>query len=192
MPRFRILGKGYNPHWPQHCVGKFIWRFATGAHMDGKTRTNASWWVPGTQPKHKANWWNRKPRGHRMIWRWGIVLFAILDFAFYQYNPWWFFLVNLAITPFLLHRIAGNMRDHFRRVRRVKAKEPRAPLKVERKEIDTIGAEPDPEIDKVMELPPLTTNGKPPLTVTPGKRGARIIRDPRFDNLNPGPSSEAN
>lgn len=61
----------------EHGAHKLAWRFATGALMDGKVRTDAGWFSHGTRVMHptgRASRWAHKPRAHRAAWRLGIVL----------------------------------------------------------------------------------------------------------------------
>lgn len=141
-------------HWPQHCVGKFVWRFATGAHMDGRVRCNSTWFIEGTLPKHRANWWNRKPRFWRATWRWGIVLALVLEFLIWRYSVWAFTAINVGLFPFVAFQITRLGKQHVTFLRRVAVpSESRAPLPVEREQIDSMGASED--VDEVPDAPPI-------------------------------------
>jgi hypothetical protein len=55
---------------------RVLWRFATGAHLDGQLRTDAGWIKRGEQdltPNQKASPWARLPRATRAGIRWGAV-----------------------------------------------------------------------------------------------------------------------
>lgn len=60
---------------------RFIWRFATGNHLDGEPRTNAGWLERGdaTLTKNgKASSWCYLPRLARAVIRWAVTLVAYL------------------------------------------------------------------------------------------------------------------
>lgn len=57
-----------------------VWRFISGAHMHGERRTNAGWWTHASDTKRHAfdrdtfmDRWEHKPRGHRALWRLGVL-----------------------------------------------------------------------------------------------------------------------
>lgn len=85
----------------------FLWRFFTGNHLDGRPRTNATWFRRGTAPSHHVNWWNAKPRFHRAIWRWALVLIPTLWLIAYHYSPVYGINLTLIITlcalPYVFH-----------------------------------------------------------------------------------------
>jgi len=91
---------------------EFLWRFFTGHHLDGKIRTNATWFTPGTAPKHHVNWWTGKPRFRRMMWRWFMVIVPVSWYTVYQFMPSFrvnvLVLVTLSVAPYLIHH--GTMR----------------------------------------------------------------------------------
>lgn len=90
----------------------FLWRYTTGNHLDGKARTNATWFTRGTAPSHHVNWWSSKPRSHRMIWRWAIIAIPAGLIAAYKFAPAIHInltlLVGLMFFPYLFHH--GVMR----------------------------------------------------------------------------------
>jgi hypothetical protein len=68
----------------EHGVRRLAWRFATGAHLDGKIRTDAGWFARGTKVLHptgRASRWAHMPRAHRAAWRVGILLAVVLSVA---------------------------------------------------------------------------------------------------------------
>lgn len=72
----RALVKEHGPH-------KLAWRYASGAHLDGKIRTDAGWFRRGTRVLHQsghASRWAHKPRAHRAAWRLAVpaVILAVL------------------------------------------------------------------------------------------------------------------
>lgn len=85
----------------------FLWRFFTGHHLDGKARTNATWFKKGTVPSHHVNWWNAKPRAHRMIWRWASVGIPTGWLIAYHFSPSYGInltvIVTLCALPYLFH-----------------------------------------------------------------------------------------
>lgn len=85
----------------------FLWRYFTGAHLDGRPRTNASWTRKGTVPSHHVNWWNSKPRLHRMVWRWLMVVIPVGWIIAYKLSPTYGINLTVFITlcclPYILH-----------------------------------------------------------------------------------------
>lgn len=80
-----------------------ICRFLTGAHLDGKKYTNATWLKPGTMPKAQVTWWTGKPRLHRMAIRWaGMLIPAAWVYLFWRFNFWTLFL-TVAWLPYSFH-----------------------------------------------------------------------------------------
>lgn len=63
------------------AVFTFAWRFNTGAHMDGKPKTDARWFAGGTRTlvaDETASWWCYRPRFVRMVMRWVLSIMALL------------------------------------------------------------------------------------------------------------------
>lgn len=85
----------------------FLWRYFTGHHLDGKPRTNATWFRKGTVPSHHVNWWNAKPRAHRMVWRWALVIIPVGWIIAYSVSPVYgvnlTVMVTLCVLPYVLH-----------------------------------------------------------------------------------------
>lgn len=85
----------------------FLWRYFTGHHLDGRARTNATWTKRGTAPSHHANWWNSKPRLHRMMWRWAMVIIPAGWITAYEFSPVYGInltvIVTLCAMPYLIH-----------------------------------------------------------------------------------------
>lgn len=55
-----------------------LWRLLTGAHLDGKLRTDATWWLRGhndLSQNKRAPKWAYLPRAARMGIRWGSAVF---------------------------------------------------------------------------------------------------------------------
>ena len=89
-----------------------MWRYFTGAHLDGQRRTNATWRKPGTIPKQHVTWWTGKPRFHRMGIRWATILVpAGYLFAYSEYKLATLF-VTLAFLPYAIHH--GSFAIHQR------------------------------------------------------------------------------
>ncbi|GGM84816.1 hypothetical protein GCM10012275_64450 [Longimycelium tulufanense] len=69
---------------PRWWPFRLLWRFATGAPMDGRPRTDATWTHNATrsvrEDSRAATRWDHLPRGTRMAIRWAFlaVLFVIL------------------------------------------------------------------------------------------------------------------
>jgi hypothetical protein len=68
----------------EHGALRLTWRFMTGAHLDGKIRTDAGWLARGTKVLHptgRASRWAHMPRLHRAGWRLGVLLAVVLTAA---------------------------------------------------------------------------------------------------------------
>jgi uncharacterized membrane protein len=87
----------------------FLWRYFTGHHLDGKARTDATWFKPGKTPTHHVNWWNSKPRAHRALWRWGTVTGPVAWITVYLFTPSIriniTLLISLTVLPYLFHNV---------------------------------------------------------------------------------------
>lgn len=85
----------------------YLWWFFTGHHLDGKPRTNSTWFRRGTAPSHHLNWWTGKPRFHRMLWRWAIVGIPTAWLVCYEFAPTYgvnlMVIITLAFIPYLFH-----------------------------------------------------------------------------------------
>jgi len=62
-------------------IAVLVWRHFSGAHYHGNRVTNAGWWEHGSSTKRHdydrgtfMDRWEHKPRGHRMLWRWGCTV----------------------------------------------------------------------------------------------------------------------
>jgi hypothetical protein len=90
-------------------LNKFLWRYFTGHHLDGKRRTNATWFKRGTMPIHHVTWWSAKPRIHRMLWRWGIIIIPIGWGLAVRFTPVvkgnLAVLLTLVFLPYLIHHV---------------------------------------------------------------------------------------
>jgi hypothetical protein len=65
----------------EHGLHRLTWRWFSGHHLDGRHRTNAGWFEPGTKVLHptgRASRWAHKPRGHRALIRTGCTLGVLL------------------------------------------------------------------------------------------------------------------
>lgn len=111
------MTKGIEVQPPRQSGTEFIfklaWRYFTGAHLDGKRRTDATWTKPGSRPNYHISWWNCLPRRTRMAWRHGMFWPAILV-LFGLYENWritlWFV---TALIPFGIEQVYY----HVKRVR---------------------------------------------------------------------------
>jgi len=60
---------------------RVLWRFVSGAHLDGQTRTDAGWWSRGRHDlttAKKAPRWAYLPRGVRSLIRWAVLTVLVL------------------------------------------------------------------------------------------------------------------
>lgn len=99
---------GRHPANERHpSLSAFLWRYFTGHHLDGRARTNATWFRKGTAPGHHVNWWNSKPRAHRMLWRWSLIVIPTLWVTCYEFSPVYgvnlTVIVTLCSLPYLIH-----------------------------------------------------------------------------------------
>lgn len=96
---------------PFHVV---LWRFLTGAHLDGGKPNNATWTSRATFPRHRISWWNSKPRLVRMLYRWLLLLSPVGWFLAYANSPVWHFNLvlglSIALFPYLFHSACHNLR----------------------------------------------------------------------------------
>ena len=151
--------------------GAVFWRFATGNHLDGRPRTNASWRRKGTMPKHRLNWWNAKPRLNRMGWRWGSVGLFLVIVAGFILEPWVTLFLCTAMCPYVAHRSLTLIRAQIGWTHKVAVSERPLDPRTEAGVIDNIGAiEYDPDTIEVS---------------VDSVKGGRVIRDKRFDTLKP-------
>ena len=90
---------------PQKKPGLFVatWRFFTGAHMDGRQYTNATWTKPGTHPKGRLTWWNSRPRLHRAGIRVAALAAPVGWLWLYVHYHYWTTVVTLSTAPYALH-----------------------------------------------------------------------------------------
>lgn len=90
------------------------WRFFSGAHLDGRKHSNATWRKPGTLPKHSLTWWTAKPRLHRAGYRWAMVVIPIGGLYLYSHYRTWTEVVGIGLVPFLLERAWKFIHDKSR------------------------------------------------------------------------------
>lgn len=82
------------------------WRFFTGAHLNGKTHNDATWWRDAS-PRYKARrlaytWWRRKARVKRMAWRNGCFWPPIILAVCFAKYPAYSLAALLLFSPLLL------------------------------------------------------------------------------------------
>lgn len=94
----------------------FGWRFFTGHHLDGRARTNATWFRPGTAPSHHVNWWSAKPRFHRMLWRWSLLVIPTALIVAYHFAPSVQMNLVLVIGGILIPYLVEKISTHFIRL----------------------------------------------------------------------------
>jgi hypothetical protein len=128
-------------------IGIFLWRYFTGHHLDGKNRTNASWFKPGTAPAHHVNWWNSKPRAHRALWRWIIIVIPVGWITVYQFMPYVrinaLVIATLAVLPYGIHTMTMKL---------VSMLPKRHVVIIVRDHVEV--AELNPDLDDIKEIPP--------------------------------------
>lgn len=137
---------------------QFAWRLLTGNHLDGVARTDATWFRAGKTPSHRLTWWTAKPRFHRMMWRWGVIVAPVGFYFAYENAP--VIRVNAAImlvgvyAPFLSWRIAIMIVARIPRVRVVTVMVPH----------DQVPIQVNAEIDEVVDAIPVHELEEPGIT----------------------------
>lgn len=137
---------------------QFTWRLATGSHLDGVARTDATWLRRGTKPDHRLTWWTSKSRLSRMAWRWAFIIVPVLAYQGYVHAP--VIQVNLVIVlvgvyaPFLSWRVAIMVIARVPRVRVVTVVMP----------VDQEPIEVNPDIDEVVDAIPVQELESPDIT----------------------------
>jgi hypothetical protein len=81
----------------------FAWRYFTGAHLNGRRYTNATWFRRGTSPKPALTWWTALPRLHRAAYRLLIIVIPASWVYAYTVGRWWTLLATFAVLPYVLH-----------------------------------------------------------------------------------------
>lgn len=122
------------------------WRFFTGAHLDGRRRTNATWTKEGTAPRYLCNWWNRKPRLYRVFWRMGAIAGLAAGTWLYLVGTFWSVGCVVLGVSVGFYRIGGLVAKERKMIRPVNTRlGARDDISVERTTIDEIGMEEIPE-----------------------------------------------
>lgn len=83
----------------------YVWRFFTGAHLNGKTYNDSTFWKNATkrgQPR-KRTWWKAKARYKRMLWRNGCFWPLVVITAGFLWSASSMWLIIAALMPFLLY-----------------------------------------------------------------------------------------
>lgn len=115
-----------HPDIPAHGDIHFchlMWRFFTGAHLDGVKYTDAGWFKKGSANHRLATWWTVKPRFHRLLWRWATVAIPVAIYVSYKHAPLVY--VNLAayiwtaLAPFILWRAGVFISARIPRTREI-------------------------------------------------------------------------
>ena len=83
----------------------YMWRFFTGAHLNGKTYNDATFWRD-CSPRYKnrrlaSTWWRRKARAKRMGWRNACFWIPLLLLVAVTKFPSYTFVVFLLFSPLL-------------------------------------------------------------------------------------------
>lgn len=90
------------------------WRFFTGAHMNGKTYNDATWWRDSsTRYRNRRNaytWWRRKARLKRATWRACIYMPTALLILGFIWSTSSMEIGLLALAPFLAYVVFGRVR----------------------------------------------------------------------------------
>lgn len=159
-----------NPQVPAHGhipFGRVLWRFFTGAHMDGEIRTDAGWFKPGSANHRNATWWTIKPRFHRMLWR-VIPVAAIVGWlTAYHYAPTvrgnGMVVLTIMALPFLFHRAVIYISRRIPRTRVVMVT-PHEPLDHSVMDSEQWGTVEESDIEDLTEtaFPPIGTVMDPP------------------------------
>lgn len=80
-----------HPHpVPRVTLGRLAWRWFTGAHLDGRIRTDAGWLAPGSRAltvTGRAGRWAHRPRAHRAGVRLAVTLALAVALAGWRYVP---------------------------------------------------------------------------------------------------------
>lgn len=100
-------------------IGRLFWRYITGQHLDGRRRTDATWWKhPGRYPPRHRNWWTGMVQGKRMLVRTMPLIAAGLGwYAWVAYREA-FLAIVFSWGPYVLWHVGGKLRRL--RTRRVK------------------------------------------------------------------------
>lgn len=87
------------------------WRFFSGAHMNGKTYNDATWWKDASRKyqkmRRKYTWWNRKCRMKRAGWRQAIFWPCLTLAVGFAVDPWGMLFILGMLSPglyFFAHR----------------------------------------------------------------------------------------
>ncbi|WP_157360830.1 hypothetical protein [Amycolatopsis thermoflava] len=130
-----------------------LWRAATGAHMDGKLRTDAGWWERGKvdlTPNKKAPRWAYLPRGVRALIRWGSAAGLALWLWGYASAP----SITGAVTLVGLAVLVGLIgRNTYRRVKSSRF-EARYVLPIHEALAKRVGIEPGTKAAEWVHVPP--------------------------------------
>lgn len=103
------------------------WRFFSGAHMNGATYNDSTWWKDASRKyqkiRRKYTWWRRKSRMKRAGWRHAIFWPCLILSVGFAVDPWGMFFILGMLSPglyFYGHRrvrlwfyipVAGNHSD---------------------------------------------------------------------------------
>jgi hypothetical protein len=92
-----------------------LWRFLTGAHMNGKKYNDATFWRDAS-PRYRARrpaftWWRRKARGKRAAWRWTFMLVASVLALGFAWSASVTEFALLGLSPFITVALYQNGRQ---------------------------------------------------------------------------------
>jgi len=80
-----------------------LWRWFSGAHLDGRIYTNATWTKGGTHPRARLTWWNSRPRLFRAAVRTLSILLPVLWLNLFVWFHYWTVVVSVGIAPYVIH-----------------------------------------------------------------------------------------
>lgn len=88
-------------------IRTWVWRFCTGAHMDGYRRTNATFWYKGNRHLSgivKASKWAYRPGYQRMLIRWAACWATLFVFVALIFFRTFLYLSILVLLGYLIYR----------------------------------------------------------------------------------------
>jgi hypothetical protein len=89
---------------------RILYRFATGLHLDGYKR----------EPHERTSWWARKPRHHRIAWRWSVlIVVSAVIYGILEYRMETLFVMGM-IAPYGLEKIWKAVVRRVRPVQRAR------------------------------------------------------------------------
>jgi hypothetical protein len=94
-----------------------VWRFLTGAHMNGKKYNDSTWFkgasVRYSKRRESFTWWRRKARIKRMAWRNSCLFFTIALISALIWSISSTAIILLGFSPLVAFVLYGKARDKF-------------------------------------------------------------------------------